>query len=87
MIGNLVQVLCKIDREFNYEKRIGYIDEGWLSDDEIIELNLNDTVYDLDSKVYMTVGNTKSYTLASARIADKYRAWGGPLLNWIENRN
>jgi hypothetical protein len=87
MTANLIQVLCKIDRKLGYEKRIGYFDEGWLSDEEIIELNPNDPVHDLDSKVYMRVCDTESYTLAAARIADEYWAMAEPLLNWIESRN
>ncbi len=85
MMANLLQVLCKIDGKLDHEKRLCYLDEGWLSDEEVIELNPNDSVYELDLKVYMRVSDTESYALAAARCADEEWAMAEPLHKWLQS--
>lgn len=85
-MANLIQVLCKIDGKLEHEKRLGYFDEGWLSDEEIIELNPDDYVYDLNLKVEMRVSDTESYALAVARCSAEDWTIAEPLHKWLKSK-
>ncbi len=86
MTANLLQVLCKVDGETYYEKCLCYYGEEYLTDEEIIELNPNDLVYDLNLKACVRVRDSEAHAQAVKRCSNKSNAMAEPLHQWLESR-